>query len=80
MLPGFLLPCGIGGGSYYCDLLSLVRNRMELSDAFSPLDYFCRRFGGAGGLRYVGDDNGSERTTIKRHDLHQGSHGGVSNC
>ena len=30
---------------------------MELSDAFSPLDYFRRRFGGAGGSRYLGDDN-----------------------
>ena len=34
-----------------------MRNSMEPSDAFYPLAYFCRRFGGAGGLRYVGDDN-----------------------
>ncbi len=61
MLPGFLLPCGFGDGFCCSDLLWLVRNRMELSDAFSPLDYFCRCFGGAGGLRYVGDDNPDQK-------------------
>ena len=42
---------------------------MELSDAFSPLDYFCRRFRGPGGLRYVGDDN--PESVIPASDLKQ---------